>query len=69
VSKCPYKGEARYYSMESGGKLAKDVAWSYTFPTPESSKVAAMVCFFNERVDAIIVDGEELAKPVTNWRR
>ena len=69
VSRCPYKGEARYYSLEVGGKLVQDVAWSYTYPTPESSKVTGMVCFFNERVDAIYVDGEEVPKPQTTWGR
>jgi uncharacterized protein (DUF427 family) len=69
VSRCAYKGEARYYSLEVGGETAKDLAWSYTYPTPESTKVMGMVCFFNERVDAIFVDGDELPKPQTNWAR
>jgi len=67
ISRCAYKGEARYYSIEVGGKVATDVAWSYTYPTPESTKVTAMVCFFNERVDEIYVNGEALPKPVTGW--
>lgn len=64
TSRCAYKGLANYYSMEVGGKLVEDVIWSYRAPTLESGKITGMVAFYNERVDAIIVDGEELAKPV-----
>ena len=69
VSRCAYKGAANYYTVEVNGKRFEDVAWVYRYPTPESSKVTAMVCFFNERVDDIIVDGTPLPKPETNWRR
>jgi uncharacterized protein (DUF427 family) len=69
ISRCAYKGAANYFSIEVGGQTLEDAAWEYKYPTPESTKVMGMLCFFNERVDAIIVDGEELVKPVTNWRR
>ena len=69
VSRCPYKGKASYYSVETEGGLLEDAAWCYRYPTTETAAVAGLVCFFNERVDAICVDGEELEKPVTNWRR
>ncbi|MYA49554.1 MAG: DUF427 domain-containing protein [Chloroflexi bacterium] len=69
VSRCPYKGKADYYSVETGSGLLEDAAWCYKYPTTETAGVAGLVCFFNERVDAIHVDGEESEKPVTNWRR
>ena len=69
VSHCPYKGAANYYTIEVDGQRFEDVAWVYRYPTPESSKVTGMVCFFNERVDEIIVDGVPLPKPETAWRR
>ena len=68
-SRCPYKGKANYYSVETESGLLEDAAWCYKYPTTETAAVAGMVCFFNERVDAICVDGEELEKPVTSWRR
>lgn len=68
-SRCPYKGKANYYSVETESGLLEDAAWCYKYPTTETAAIAGMVCFFNERVDAIRVDGEELEKPVTNWRR
>ena len=68
-SRCPYKGKANYYSVETESGLLEDAAWCYKYPTTETAAVAGLVCFFNERVDAICVDGEELEKPVTSWRR
>lgn len=64
VTGCPYKGEAHYWSARVGDHVAKDVAWSYRTPLPESQAVAGLVCFFNERVD-LFVDGEALARPQT----
>jgi putative N-acetylmannosamine-6-phosphate epimerase len=47
--------------------LLHDVAWCYEDPAPEVAGIAGMVAFFNERVDAICVDGEERPRPVTTW--
>ena len=69
TSQCPYKGVASYYHVRTGDMLAKDVAWYYRFPLPESSKIENLICFFNERVDAIFVDGVELEKPRTPWSK
>lgn len=69
ISRCAYKGEADYYSVRTPGGAVEDAAWSYKSPTPEVAGVAGMLCFFNERVDAILVDGEEQPKPATAWRR
>ncbi len=64
---CPYKGTARYWSMEVGGRLFQDIIWSYPNPVPESARIEGYLCFFNERVDAILVDGVEVPKPRTKW--
>jgi uncharacterized protein (DUF427 family) len=64
TSRCPYKGLANYYSVKVGGKTFEDIVWSYRAPTLEVGKVAGMVSFYNEKVDAILVDGVELPKPV-----
>ncbi len=53
--------------MAVGGQAHKDIAWYYRYPIPEASKVAGMVCFFNERVDALYVDDELMPKPKTPW--
>src|SRR5919204_4565026 len=62
---CPYKGKTTaYWASRTTGK---DIAWSYGAPLPECAKVANLVAFFNERVDAILVDDEEVAKTATPW--
>jgi uncharacterized protein (DUF427 family) len=60
VSRCPYKGVARYWSHPD---LA-DAAWSYPDPIPENPKIRDLICFYNERVD-LVVDGEPLERPVS----
>ena len=64
---CAYKGEAQYYSVRVGGKLARDIAWYYPYPAVEAAKIAGRIAFFNEHVDALYVDGEEQEKPKTPW--
>jgi uncharacterized protein (DUF427 family) len=61
---CAYKGEASYYSLAE----EHDVAWTYRQPLREASEVTDYIAFFNERVD-VVVDGEQLARPVTPWSR
>lgn len=60
VSRCPYKGVARYWSHPA---LA-DAAWSYPDPVPECAKIGGLICFYNEHVD-LIVDGNPQARPTT----
>jgi uncharacterized protein (DUF427 family) len=62
---CLYKGVASYWSARIGDTIVKCIAWTYQFPLPEVPKIENLVCFFNERVGATIVDGEELAVPAT----
>ena len=64
---CPYKGTARYWSVRVGDRLYEDIVWSYSEPTPEASRIKDLLCFFNERVDAIRVDGEAQPRPKTKW--
>jgi uncharacterized protein (DUF427 family) len=66
-TRCPYKGTASYYSMRSGSALVRDIAWYYRHPIPECSKIENLICFFDERVDAVYVDGELQDKPRTRW--
>jgi uncharacterized protein (DUF427 family) len=64
TSACPYKGFARYWSVDTGSGVAEDVGWSYPTPLRESEQVAGLVCFYNERVD-LRVDGELQERPKT----
>lgn len=66
VSRCPYKGEAHYYSVKIDDKLHRNLIWSYRYPTPECAKIQGLLCFFNEKVD-IYQDDELLLRPKSPW--
>jgi uncharacterized protein (DUF427 family) len=66
---CPYKGKARYHTAKIGDRLFPDIVWSYPEPIPECPKIKGYLCFFNEQVDAILVDGIEVPRPVTPWSK
>ena len=66
VTRCPYKGEAHYYSIGAGGELFNDLAWYYRYPTPETAKIANHICFPQGKVE-MYVDGELEPKPRTRW--
>jgi uncharacterized protein (DUF427 family) len=64
---CPYKGTACYWSIRAGGQVFPDLVWSYPDPVPESERIKDQLCFFNERVEALFVDGALLPRPKTKW--
>jgi uncharacterized protein (DUF427 family) len=53
---CPFKGDARYWSVEVNGTTHADLAWGYDTPIPERSDIAGLVAFYNDRVE-LWVDG------------
>ena len=69
ATRCPYKGAAVYWSAEIGGETFEDIVWSYPDPIAECPKIRDLMCFYNENVDAILVDGVEVEKPKTKWSR
>jgi uncharacterized protein (DUF427 family) len=68
-TRCPYKGIASYWTAKVAGQEVKDIAWAYPAPIPECSKIENLVSFYNERVDAIHVDGELQPVPQTAWSK
>jgi uncharacterized protein (DUF427 family) len=69
VTRCPHKGKAQYWSVRVGDKVFRDMVWSYSPSMPECPRIDDLVCFFNERVEAIVVDGERQPVPRTRWSR
>jgi uncharacterized protein (DUF427 family) len=55
---CPYKGDASYYTLQVGDRVAGNAAWSYEDPYPAVSAIARKLAFYPQRVDAI----EEVAR-------
>ena len=68
-SACPYKGEAVYWSARVGDTVIEDVVWCYPEPVADCPHIADLMCFFNEVVDDIRVDGVEVPKTRTAWSR
>ena len=68
-TRCPYKGIASYHSVRAGGVLHEDVAWFYPDPIAECPRIKGLVCFFNENVDEIRVDGAPVPKVKTKWSK
>jgi uncharacterized protein (DUF427 family) len=66
-TRCPYKGKASYWSVNVDGKEFKDIVWSYPSPIPECPKIENLLCFYDEKVDAVYVDGELQTRPITPW--
>lgn len=62
VTRCPYKGDAVWWSLEVDGHVHEDLVWMYRLPTPESQKVAGLMAFYDERVD-LYLDGEPQRRP------
>jgi uncharacterized protein (DUF427 family) len=63
---CPYKGTARYWSINTTGETHHDVAWGYDSPLPESQLVAGFVAFYSEKLD-IYIDGVLEERPKTKF--
>jgi uncharacterized protein (DUF427 family) len=50
---CPYKGDASYYSIKVGDRVAENAIWSYEAPYPAVAEIADHLAFYPDRVDAI----------------
>ena len=61
-SRCPYKGTATYWSVQTGSQLHADLAWSYPSPLRESAPITGLLAFYDERVD-LTVDGSHQPQP------
>ena len=66
-TRCPYKGKASYWSVTVKGKEFTDIVWGYPAPIPECPKIENLLCFYDEKVDAVYVDDELQPRPVTPW--
>ena len=51
-TRCPFKGEASYWSMAVDGRCAEDAVWGYEDPLPERADIKGHVAFYRDRVDA-----------------
>jgi uncharacterized protein (DUF427 family) len=52
---CPYKGDASYYTIKAGDKVAENAIWSYETPFPAMQEIEGHLAFYPNRVDTIEV--------------
>ncbi|MDQ8731797.1 DUF427 domain-containing protein [Bradyrhizobium sp. LHD-71] len=50
---CPYKGDARYFSIEVDGKSIENAVWSYEDPFPAMTGITKYLAFYPNKVDKI----------------
>lgn len=49
VSVCPFKGEAKYFSIQTKSVLIEDAAWTYDAPKEGVSRIAGHVAFYDQK--------------------
>jgi uncharacterized protein (DUF427 family) len=52
-TRCPYKGEASYYSIRVDGRTAQNAIWTYEEPLADVAEIAGHMAFYSNRVDSI----------------
>ncbi|TAV81575.1 DUF427 domain-containing protein [Rhizobium leguminosarum] len=50
---CPYKGDAAYFSIPTGGERSKNAVWTYESPYEALEEIGGHVAFYPDRVDAL----------------
>lgn len=50
---CPYKGDATYFSIPSGGERSVNAIWTYESPYPAVEPIREHLAFYPDRVDSI----------------
>ena len=56
-SLCEWKGQATYFDVELGDRIAANSAWSYEHPTTAFAPIAGYVALYAEPMDECRVDG------------
>ncbi len=57
---CPFKGDASYWSVRVGDRVAENAVWTYERPIDEASWLRGLVSVYPERMDAWLEEDEEV---------
>lgn len=57
---CEWKGEARYWHLDIGGRMLRDVGWSYANPTRAFAILRDHIAFYAAPFDRCTIDGERV---------
>lgn len=50
---CPFKGEASYFSLRAGGRIAENAVWTYEDPYDQVRDLKDYVAFYPDRVELV----------------
>ncbi len=53
---CPFKGQASYWSLATGGERLENVAWSYPTTFDEVAGIRGFVAFYADRLDITVTE-------------
>jgi uncharacterized protein (DUF427 family) len=53
-TRCPYKGEASYFSIKADGKVAENAVWTYEQPIPGVAQIAGYLAFYPNKVEITV---------------
>jgi len=57
---CPHKGEASYWSVTVGDRVARNAVWSYQDPLPGRADIKGRMAFYWHRMDAWFEEDDEV---------
>jgi uncharacterized protein (DUF427 family) len=57
-TRCPFKGEASYWSVHAGGKVSENAAWSYPEPIEGAPPLAGYLAFYWDKLDGWLEEDE-----------
>ena len=60
VDHCPHKGQASYWSVTVGDRVATNALWSYQDPLPERNDIKGYLAFYWHRMEAWFEEDEEV---------
>ena len=59
-TRCPYKGEASYFSLKADGRAVENAVWSYEQPIEGMEPIAGRLAFYWGKVDRWLEEDEEI---------
>jgi uncharacterized protein (DUF427 family) len=63
-TRCPYKGQASYFTLTVDGQSAENAVWSYEAPIPAVLALKGYLAFYPDKVEVHeIAGGEESIEP------
>ena len=59
-SLCEFKGQAVYYDVVVGDRVARDAAWEYPSPSERYRELRGHLCFYPSKMDECLVGAERV---------